>query len=196
MKKLLNPFAYVDEVKLLIIGVLAHFLFTYVGYLSHSHFPDFLSIKKTGEQIDFSTLLFQNSRNNIIAIIIFYIFGYLINKKTRIIDIANVVLVARIPYYIVFISDFIPIVNDKLNLVVEGVQQNDLSILNDISVITVVLIFSMFVILFLILMFYYLFVGFKTVTNAKGLLYVIYFILSIIIIEILTTLLTLFIYKL
>lgn len=167
IKKLLNPLAYYNDKKLLIIGIVTHLLFCYIGYITNSFFPDFLSIKKGEIAFTFLDILYQNSRNVSIAILVLFTVGKLINSKTRFIDIINVVLISRIAYYMIFITDCIPVINQKVEHLTEGVLTNDLSVLQDASAMTVVIIVAFTVITFIVLMFYYLYVNFKTVTNLK-----------------------------
>lgn len=186
IKKLLNPFAYVDDVKLLIIGVIAHFIFTFIAYHFNYYFPDFISIQKTIINFSFLDILYQNSRNVMIAFIILFICGRNINSKTRSIDICNVVLIARIPYYLILLTDFVPIVKEKMDLVTKSVQINNLVVFQDLSVVTVIMIIAILALLVMVLMFYYLYIGFKTVTNLKTLKQKLGFVVSVIIIIIIT----------
>lgn len=167
-KKLLNPFAYFDDKLLLIIGLITHIFFSYVCYLADSYFPDFLSIQKIKIDFSFVDIVYQNTRNVLIAILLLYLYGKFINAKTRFIDIVNVVLISRIAYYIVFITDFIPFVNEKINKVTEGVLSNNLAILQDPSTMIVIVTVGFFALFCMALLFYYLFIGFKTVTNMKN----------------------------
>lgn len=167
-KKLLNPFAYFDDKLLLIIGLIAHIFFSYVCYLADSYFPDFLSIQKVKIDFSFVDIVYQNTRNVLIAILLLYLYGKFINAKTRFIDIVNVVLISRIAYYIVFITDFIPFVNEKINKVTEGVLSNNLAILQDPPTMIVVVTVGFFALFCMAFLFYYLFIGFKTVTNMKN----------------------------
>lgn len=167
-KKLLNPFAYFDDKLLLIIGLITHIFFSYVCYLADSYFPDFLSIQKVKIDFSFVDIVYQNTRNVLIAILLLYLYGKFINAKTRFIDIVNVVLISRIAYYIVFITDFIPFVNEKINKVTEGVLSNNLAILQDPSTMIVIVTVGFFALFCMALLFYYLFIGFKTVTNMKN----------------------------
>ncbi len=191
IKKLLNPFAFFNDKILLVIGIVAHFVFTYVAKLSDSFFPDFLSIKKNGTPYTYSDLLHQNTRNLLIAIGLLYILGKIINKRTRIIDIVNVVLISRIAYYIVFITDFIPIVNNNMEKVLKGVTTNNLAVLQETSTMIVVLIVAFVAIFFICVMFYYLYIGFKTVTNLKTIQQTFAFIGTVLLIIIFTSILTL-----
>ncbi len=191
IKKLLNPFAFFNDKILLVIGIVAHFVFTYVAKLSDSFFPDFLSIKKNGTPYTYSDLLYQNTRNLLIAIGLLYILGKIINKRTRIIDIVNVVLISRIAYYIVFITDFIPIVNNNMEKVLKGVTTNNLAVLQETSTMIVVLIVAFVAIFFICVMFYYLYIGFKTVTNLKTIQQTFAFIGTVLLIIIFTSILTL-----
>ena len=193
IKKLLNPFAYFEDKALLIIGVLAHLIFTYIAKLTNSNFPDFLSIKKGLIDFTFWDLLYQNTRNIAIAILFLFILGKIINKRTRFIDIVNVVLISRIAYYIVFITDFIPIVNNKLNKVTDSIQSNNLSVLQESSTMLVILIVAFVAIFFICVMFYYLYIGFKTVTNLKTIQQTFAFIATILFIIIISSVLTLLI---
>ena len=191
IKKLLNPFAFYNDKILLVIGIVAHFVFTYVAKLSDSFFPDFLSIKKNGTPYTYIDLLYQNTRNLLIAIVLLYILGKIINKRTRIIDIVNVVLISRIAYYIVFITDFIPIVNNNMEKVLKGVTTNNLAVLQETSTMIVVLIVAFVAIFFICVMFYYLYIGFKTVTNLKTIQQTFAFIGTVLLIIIFTSILTL-----
>ena len=191
IKKLLNPFAFFNDKILLVIGIVAHFVFTYVAKLSDSFFPDFLSIKKNGTPYTYIDLLYQNTRNLLIAIGLLYILGKIINKRTRIIDIVNVVLISRIAYYIVFITDFIPIVNNNMEKVLKGVTTNNLAVLQETSTMIVVLIVAFVAIFFICVMFYYLYIGFKTVTNLKTIQQTFAFIGTVLLIIIFTSILTL-----
>ena len=193
IKKLLNPFAYFEDKALLIIGVLAHLIFTYIAKLTNSNFPDFLSIKKGLINFTFWDLLYQNTRNIAIAILFLFILGKIINKRTRFIDIVNVVLISRIAYYIVFITDFIPIVNNKLNKVTDSIQSNNLSVLQESSTMLVILIVAFVAIFFICVMFYYLYIGFRTVTNLKTIQQTFAFIATILFIIIISSVLTLLI---
>lgn len=191
IKKLLNPFAFYNDKILLVTGIVAHFVFTYVAKLSDSFFPDFLSIKKNGTPYTYIDLLYQNTRNLLIAIVLLYILGKIINKRTRIIDILNVVLISRIAYYIVFITDFIPIVNKNMEKVLKGVTTNNLAVLQETSTMIVVLIVAFVAIFFICVMFYYLYIGFKTVTNLKTIQQTFAFIGTVLLIIIFTSILTL-----
>lgn len=193
IKKLLNPFAYFEDKALLIIGILAHLIFTYIAKLTNSNFPDFLSIKKGLIDFTFWDLLYQNTRNIAIAILFLFILGKIINKRTRFIDIVNVVLISRIAYYIVFITDFIPVVNNKLNKVTDSIQSNNLSVLQESSTMLVILIVAFIAIFFICVMFYYLYIGFRTVTNLKTIQQTFAFIATILFIIIISSVLTLLI---
>ncbi|MEG0529161.1 MAG: hypothetical protein RR578_02370, partial [Bacilli bacterium] len=161
--------------------------------LTNSNFPDFLSIKKGLIDFTFWDLLYQNTRNIGIAILFLFILGKIINKRTRFIDIVNVVLISRIAYYIVFITDFIPIVNNKLNKVTDSIQSNNLSVLQESSTMLVILIVAFVAIFFICVMFYYLYIGFRTVTNLKTIQQTFAFIATILFIIIISSVLTLLI---
>ena len=193
IKKLLNPFAYFDEKILFIIGLFSHFLFTYIANITESFFPDFLSIKKNGISYSYLDLLYQNTRNLVIAILIFYILGKIINNRTRIIDIVNVVLISRIAYYIVFITDFIPIVNKSMDKVLKGVTTNNLEVLHEAPTMIVLVIVAFIAIFFLCIMLYFLYIGFKTVTNMKNTKQAFAFIATLLFIIVSTSILSLLI---
>lgn len=192
-RKLLNPFAYFDDKMLLIIGLIAHLFFSYICFMADSYFPDFLSIKKVQLDFSFIDIVYQNTRNVLIAVLLLYFYGKFINPKTRIIDIVNVVLISRIAYYIVFITDFIPFINNKINKVTEGVLSNDLTILQDASTMTVIVIVGFIAIFFMLVMFYYLYIGFKTVTNMKNIKQTLGFVAVIFLLILSTTILALII---
>ena len=75
--------------------------------------------------------------------------------------------------------------------VLKGVTTNNLAVLQETSTMIVVLIVAFVAIFFICVMFYYLYIGFKTVTNLKTIQQTFAFIGTVLLIIIFTSILTL-----
>ncbi len=93
----------------------------------------------------------------------------------------------------VLIINFIPIVNKNLDKVLKGISSNNLEVLQETPTMIVLLIVAFISLFFLSSMFYYLFIGFKTVTNMKSTKQVLPFIAVVLFIIVSTSILSLLI---
>ena len=98
---LLNPFKFIAGIKSLIAGILIILTTAFIGYLSHTHFPDLISVKIC-PAFPLSYYIFQSLANWLVFSIILYI-GTLIfsASSVRLIDIIGTQALARTPYLIV-----------------------------------------------------------------------------------------------
>jgi hypothetical protein len=165
IKTFLNPFEKYTENKLFFFGLLLLIIGSYAGFLFNAYFDSILHISFIKNSVFVATLI----QNVIIAILLslaLYALGKYINPKTRFIDILNVSLIARIPFYF---SSLVNINNSTFNLT-EKLIDNKFSIEN-IQFSTsdyFMLLFSTTLGLLLLIWFaILLWNGFKTATNAK-----------------------------
>lgn len=165
LKLLLNPFEKYTEKQLFIFGSLMLILGTYIGFLCKAYFDSILHISFL-KNSEFIATLIQNIIIAILLSLVLYALGKYINPKTRFIDLLNVSLIARIPFYF---SSLVNINNSTYNLT-EKLINNKFSIEN-IEFSTsdyFMLLFSTTLGLLLIIWFaILLWNGFKTATNAK-----------------------------
>ncbi|MDV6169922.1 YIP1 family protein [Flavobacterium sp. DG1-102-2] len=99
MKKLLfNPFEKYDGRPILVLGLLATVIGSALGYAFNARFDGVLDM----HFVDSANYVepFTDNVFNIAALFAaLYIAGYMINKKTRPIDILGTVMLARLPFY-------------------------------------------------------------------------------------------------
>ncbi len=175
---LFNPFEKYSETILLTFGITFTVLGTLLGFYFDARFDGVLDM----HFVENATLK-QVALDNLIAIFCLFVFLFgaakFINSKTRFVDILNTILISRVAIYLL---SFAPKPNDDFfeSLVIKNVTQiNDL----DIFLVTVM---SFIVFLGVVWHITLLYNGFKTASNAKKILPVILFVISIIMSEILS----------
>ena len=185
MKELLiNPFRNYSEKKLLLSGIIGTLLLVLLCFVFNTLIIGNLKI------IFLDKILLKNAiiTNAIIIIITTsgcYILGKIKNKKTRVIDILNAVLISRIPFCIFPLLN----VNNQFYEISERIKKS-LIIAQPEKIIsadvTVVLFLCIPTIFGLVWSFRLLYNGFKIATNTTGQKSLLHFIITILIIEILT----------
>lgn len=164
-KTLLNPFEKFSEKQLLIFGILFLFIGSYIGFLVNAYFDSILHISFV-ENTSYINSIAQNLIIIVLLTIILFALGKYLNPKTRWIDLFNVSLIARIPFYF---STLINYNNSTLKLTDK--IMNNLDAIQNIRFSTseylFLIITSVFGILCLLLFAVLLWNGFKTATNAK-----------------------------
>ena len=185
MKELLiNPFKNYSEKKLLLSGIIGTLLLVLLCFVFNTLIIGNLKI------IFLDKILLKNAiiTNAIIIIITTsgcYILGKIKNRKTRVIDILNAVLISRIPFCIFPLLN----VNNQFYEISERIKksliiaQPEKIISGDV---TVVLFLCIPTISGLVWSFRLLYNGFKIATNTTGQKSLLHFIITILIIEILT----------
>lgn len=165
IKTILNPFEKFTEQKLLLFGLLLLLIGSYIGFVFNAYFDSILHISFIKNSVLIATLI-QNAIIAVLLAIVLYALGKYINPKTRFIDILNVSLIARIPFYFSSLAN----INDSTYNLTEKLINNKFSIEN-IEFSTsdyFMLLFSTTLGLLLIIWFaILLWNGFKTATNAK-----------------------------
>lgn len=110
--------------------------------------------------------------------IVYFILGKIINRKTRLLDILNTVLISIAPLYLIFFQNINGYLYNEVYQIEEAIKSG--GILN-IKTSFFSVIISIIGILITIYFIYLLFVGFKTATNAKKIWqYVLFFTLLLI----------------
>lgn len=165
IKTLLNPFEKFSEKQLLFFGILFLFIGSYIGFLLNAYFDSILHISFV-QNTTYIFVLLQNLTITTLLSIVLFALGKYFNPKTRFIDLLNVSLVARIPFYF---STLININNATSKLTDRII--NNLDTIQNIKFSTSEYLFliltSVFGILCVFLFGYLLWKGFKTATNAK-----------------------------
>jgi hypothetical protein len=99
IQKLFNPFVYIAGLKSLLNGLLIILATSIVGYLSHTHFPDIISVK-----IGFTSpvwyFVVQSLLNWLSISILLYLAAIILSKSSvRLLDIFGTQALARYPYF-------------------------------------------------------------------------------------------------
>lgn len=165
VKLFLNPYEHFSEKQLLIFGVLITLLGSFVAFIFNGRFDGVIDMH-TAETVELHQPLIDNCINIICLVVPLYAFGGFINKKTRVIDVFNAVLLSRAPFYLLPLFN----VNDQmhrngeemLSSVMEGTKPEFWQVF-------AIVIFGVIAIAALVLFVYWLYIGFKTATNSKKL---------------------------
>lgn len=185
MKKILiSPFEKYAESTLLLVGMLALALGAVMGSYCNARFDgviDLHFVKAVGTYEPLLDLLVTV----LITAVVLFALGKYRNPKTRLIDLVNTVLIAKIPFYLLAIFNCTGMIFDASEKVMKSVQENVLN-LPDFSVLLPILIFSLITLIALMLSVVLLFQGFKVATNAKGNKCVFGFVLTLLLAEILS----------
>ncbi len=164
-KTLLNPFEKFSEKQLLIFGILFLFIGSYIGFLVNAYFDSILHISFV-QGATYLNSVAQNLTITLLLSIVLFALGKYFNPKTRFIDLLNVSLIARIPFYFSVLIN----INNATSKLTDNIA-NNLDTIQNITFSTseyLFLIFtSVFGILCIFLFAILLWKGFKTATNAK-----------------------------
>ena len=106
MNKLFNPFQYIAGSKSMLAGLLILFLTAVTGYLSHTHFPDILSIKLShGFPLWYvAAQVFTNWL--VISVLLYVLASIFSSSSVRIVDIFGTQALARFPYFLAAFTGF------------------------------------------------------------------------------------------
>jgi len=106
MTKLINPFHYIAGAKSLVWGLLIILVTSVIGYYSHTHFPDVISVKTCPELPVFYFIL-QGLLNWFVPATLFYGVALLFSTSAvRAIDIYGTQAFARAPYLVASLMGF------------------------------------------------------------------------------------------
>lgn len=188
MSKILKPFTYFSEKQLILVGLVAHFLCSYLAYLQGGSFFSLVSYQRAAEEFSFPSILYQNSVHVILAILIYFVVGKIIYSKTRFIDIVATVLVARTAFYGIILVTMLPFITKTLADIENAVEAKDYIAIQDATTMVVMMLFTVAALAFMALMFYYMYQGFKTATNSKTTKRLLVFIMTTIVLVMITTL--------
>jgi len=186
-KLLFNPFERFQETVLLGWGTVALLLGSGLAYFFQARFDGVLDLHFTN-QVEF----WQPFADNLINIISLMVFlgalGFWMNKKTRLIDILAVCVMARIPYYPLSVFNL----KGYMVEISEEILKDPMAIMGGniaLSQLFVLFIFSGFSLLAIIWQLVLLYNGTKVASNGKGIAFTVLFILAIAVAEILSKLL-------
>ncbi|WP_417350465.1 hypothetical protein [Flavobacterium alkalisoli] len=187
-KTLFNPFEKYSEKQLFVTGITMAAVCSLVAYYLNARFDGILDMHIV-KNVRFDAPFIDNLINIVTLTLLLFAAALTVNKKTRIIDILNTVLIARIIYCFlpIFNPEFIsPGIDEKLlSIDPKDPQSLNLTAL-DYTAIGITAIVMIGALVWYIALLYN---GFKTASNSKKITHTIAFILAIIIAEIVSSLL-------
>lgn len=185
IKNWVNPFETNSEAKLIGFGIAFFVVGSLMAFYFNVRFDNFLHLAAVKD-----VEIHQPFIDNIIILsclfVILFIFGKIINKKTRSSDILSTVLIGNAPFYLMSLSNINDLSYNSVNQILAAMEGSSMEGAGEALVfLTVVGLFSLVILAWMITLFYN---GFKTASNAKGTIGVLLFIFGII----LTTAITYF----
>lgn len=185
---LLQPFAYFQEKQLLLFGLVIGLLSCLLQLTTHTRIISILQLTDLDQSPTFLQAIADYAISSIVMALALFIFGRIINPKTRWIDIFNTVIIARIPLLLPLLFDIKGYISDKQKVLIQSIS--DPEALSNQAELTPILFFGILVLLLLVAFGYYLYQGFKTATHLKKTGHIIIFIVLTFGIDLLTRLLT------
>lgn len=162
-KIIYNPFEKIPENQLLLLGLAITIGGSLLGYLFDTRFDGVLDVHPY-PNIPLAKPFIDNAINAVSLCLPLFLLGRYINNKTRFIDVLNVALIARSPFYLLTLGNagnFFTNLDTKIN------PANPLDVnFTPLDIVTLT-IFSIASIAFLVWFVALMYNGFKTATNLK-----------------------------
>ena len=181
---LLNPFTKFSEKALLFFGIITFFIGSYVAFLCGATFDGLIDVHLNSELTFFDSLK-ENCFHLVLITLLLFVFGKIINPRTRFIDILNAGFLFRIPFYFMALLMTFPFLKSFENEVQKNINSLEKLVIKPFDLV-MILVLSCFLILLLVYAITLLFQGFKTATNAKKPIHFVVFGLLILFAEILS----------
>ncbi|MGS4345295.1 hypothetical protein ACKUSY_06720 [Myroides odoratus] len=185
---LFQPFTYFQEKQLLLFGLVIGLLSCLLQLTTHTRIISILQLTALDQSPTFLQAIADYTISSIVMALALFIFGRIINPKTRWIDIFNTVIIARIPLLLPLLFDIKGYISDKQKVLIQSIS--DPEALSNQAELTPILFFGILVLLLLVAFGYYLYQGFKTATHLKKTGHIVIFIVLTFGIDLLTRLLT------
>ena len=184
MKKslLLNPFAKIQDKKLLTLGLIAYITGLFIAFSMKMEIQ-ILRINPL-TTISLPKILLNHSVITICLSLAFFGIGKIINKKTRFIDILNTVFIAFIPYYISLFQNINSYLTKETEKVMNALRTGTILELTPSFLFIVVTLVGL---LFFIYYIYLLFIGFKTATHSKKIWHYVLFFVTLIVVDVIVS---------
>lgn len=179
-----NPFVKYSEKSIFIFSGLFSILGIVVAYYTNVRFDGLLDVHQF-EKVPLLLVTQENGINIAVMTVLLFVFGKIINNKTRFIDILNSVLVFRIPFYVISVLIKIPFMENFGKNVAKNSNHIENLKVEPIELAAVLSIAMSFLVL-LGYAIWLLFIGFKTATNCKKTSHYVVFGILIILAEVLT----------
>ncbi|SNV50140.1 Yip1 domain [Chryseobacterium taklimakanense] len=162
-KYIFNPFEKFDEKTLLIVGISIYIIVNLIAYFSGSKLDGIMHFDSLDEKNVVKEMLLSFGVIAVSTVLIF-ILGKIFNRRTRLIDIVNMILISLFPTILILLIGEIPVYKTAVHQVAKLATENSPVIGSDLII---VLLFTFLLLPFLIYNIVLLYNGFKTATNTK-----------------------------
>ena len=184
-----KPFETIQEKTLLWIGISTILISSLFAYLTHARFDGVIDMH-VGSKVLWHQPLIDNIVNTLCLTLFLYLLSLLQPTKTRIIDLLNVSLIARIPIYFTLITNIGGVNQETSEYIIANIDNpaaiSNLPMINLIVLGVGALLFFGALIFIGIL----IYKGYKTATNTKKNSHLILLIPAVLIAEIVSKLIT------
>ena len=161
-----NPFEKHSTQSLLLVGTLSMLVGAVAGVYFNARFDGIIDLHFVKD-----VRLHEPILDLLIAIgtttILLFLLGKTINAKTRLIDLLNTALIAKMPFYLLTVFNYNGFMFKITEKLMAGVRENALNV-PDASLWLPILVFSSISLAALALCLILFYLGYKTATNAKG----------------------------
>lgn len=176
IKLLLNPFKWLQERTLLIIGLIG-----FVCSICISHFCDveFQVLRMNPlNEVTIWKALFNQFLITAVLSIFFFVAGKIVNKKTRFVDIFNTVIIGFIPFHLIGLQNINHFQTREVEAMNQAMLEGGIYAAMPSALFIIISLISLPIIVYYI----YLFVtGFKTATHSRKAIHYVAFTLALII---------------
>lgn len=177
---LFNPFIKYSEKQLLLVGLLFTIAGSLMGFYLNARFDGALDMH-ISRSTTMVAVISDNAINIISLFTPLYLVALYINNKTRAVDILSTVLVARLPIYLLALSNIGKFMSQIENKILFN---NPLNINFEPAELIAIIIIALLSLLFLVWYIALLYNGFKVACNAKTAKHNILFAVALLVAEI------------
>ena len=164
-KILLNPFSKFSEVQLITAGLIFMLINFTVTYLLGFHMDSIFHYGYIGENDSLLRTVLITLKSYLTAIAVLFALGKIFNRRTRLIDIINTVIISQIPGLLLILIGEIPVVEQAILTTAELPKDKTPQI--PASDLIILCFFAFFALITIAHGFTLLYNGFKTATNIK-----------------------------
>ncbi|MFC3158667.1 Yip1 domain-containing protein [Chryseobacterium arachidis] len=164
-RTIFNPFSKYNEKQLLLAGIIGLIITLGLCQLFGFQVDSIFHYRYTDEKTSIITSIGLSILSYAIPTVIFFILGKIYNKRTRLIDIINTVLISQIPGILIILLSEIPLVKSTMDSIAATAQKNPEGILAFDLITMCIYSFSLLILIVYGMTLFYN--GFKTATNFK-----------------------------
>ena len=179
----LNPFEDIKSNTLLVIGTIGFILFCILGYFFHFINDGIIQIHPSVPK-EFWKYLVNGSINTLGLTVILFVYGKMVNNKTRAEDVLIAVLIAQIALIFIVVVSLNPYSTEISQNILQEIERGNIAHLKIDTLSLIILTISGIIgIIFLYYFFHLLVIGMKVAINSKKLSHTIVIVLVTLVLD-------------